>query len=163
MFGIPGLDPLGVAHSLFGIAALLLGLIVLLIRKGTRVHRRIGLAYGASMLLLNGTALMIYDLFGHFGPFHVAALVSLATVVAAFVPVLLRRPQGTWMKHHAALMCWSWVGLTAALLSEVATHLPGMDFGFGVVAATIAVVIGGAIMIRTRVPRIVAALAPKAR
>ena len=40
--------------------------------------------YVLSMLLLNITALMIYDLYGRFGPFHVASVISLATIGAGF-------------------------------------------------------------------------------
>ena len=53
MFGIPGLDGLGLIHTLFGLVALLAGCAVVIGRKGTRIHRRIGRAYVAAMLLLN--------------------------------------------------------------------------------------------------------------
>jgi uncharacterized membrane protein len=159
MLGIPGLDGLGLVHSLFGIAALLLGLLVLLCRKGTRYHRRIGQGYVLAMVLLNATALMIYDLYGRFGPFHVAALVSRATVVGGFIPAYLQRPRATWMRHHAAAMCWSYIGLLAAFVSEIATRVPGVRFGWGVVAATIGVVAVGAVLVRTRLPRILRAVA----
>jgi hypothetical protein len=91
MFGVPGLDPLGLVHALFGLTALVLGLSVILGRKGTRLHRRLGRDYLLAMVLLNATALAIYDLYGRFGPFHWAALGSLATLGAGFVPVFLRR------------------------------------------------------------------------
>src|SRR5688500_19000433 len=77
MFGIRGLDSFGLIHAGFGIIALVLGLVVVVLQKGTAWHRRAGLLYAAAMLLLNGTALAIYDLFGGFGPFHIVALVSL--------------------------------------------------------------------------------------
>ena len=51
------------------------------------------------MLLLNATALLIYNLFGHFGPFHIAALVSLCTVVAGLWSALRHRPG--WVTRHA--------------------------------------------------------------
>ena len=159
MFGIPGLDTFGLVHALIGVAALLLGLVVVLQRKGTRAHRRIGQAYVVSMVLLNATALMIYDLYGRFGPFHVAAAISLATVGAGFVPVYRRRPQTTWMSLHAMFMGWSYVGLVAAFISEIATHMPGVRFGTGVAVATFLAVAGGAIVIHTRVPKIVLTLA----
>jgi uncharacterized membrane protein len=110
MFGIRGLDPFGLVHALFGVAALILGLALLLRRKGTRVHRRIGQGYVLSMLLLNITALMIYDLYGRFGPFHVASVISAATIAAGFIPVYLRRPRTAWMQLHATFMCCSCVG-----------------------------------------------------
>jgi uncharacterized membrane protein len=159
MFGIRGLDPLGLLHALLGVAALAFGLALLLRRKGTRAHRRLGQAYVLSMLLLNVTALMIYDLFGRFGPFHVASVISLATVGAGFVPVYLRRPRGMWMQLHATFLSWSYVGLFAAFASEVTTRLPGVDFGPAVLAATAPVVVGGAILIHTRVPRSLMAFA----
>jgi uncharacterized membrane protein len=158
MFGIRGLDPFGLVHALLGVAALILGLAVLLRRKGTPVHRIIGRAYVLSMLLLNTTALMIYDLYGRFGSFHVAAVISLATVGAGFVPVYLRRPRRAWMQLHATFMCWSYVGLLAAFVSEVAVRVPRVGFGSAVIAATMVVVAGGAVLIHTRVPRILAAL-----
>ena len=155
MLGIPGLDGVGLVHTLFGFAALLLGFLVLMGRKGTPVHRRLGQSYAFAMIALNVTALLIYDLYGRFGPFHIAAVVSLATVLAGLVPVVLRRPRDTWMSLHATLMCWSYVGLFAAFVSEVATRVPGVRFGWGVVAATIAVVMVGAVLINGRVPTIV--------
>jgi uncharacterized membrane protein len=158
MFGIRGLDPFGLVHALLGVAALILGLAVLARRKGTRVHRRIGQGYVLSMLSLNVTAVMIYDLYGRFGPFHVASVISLATIGAGFVPVYFRRPRVAWMELHATFMCWSYVGLLAAFVSEVAVRVPGIGFGSAVIAATVIIVAGGAILIHTRVPRIVAAL-----
>jgi uncharacterized membrane protein len=154
MFGIRGLDPFGLVHALLGVVALILGLAVVLRQKGTRIHRRIGQGYVLSMLLLNGTALMIYDLYGRFGPFHVASVISLATIGAGIVPVYLRRPRIAWMQLHATFMCWSYVGLLAAFVSEVAVRVPGIGFGSAVIATTMIVMAGGAILIHTRVPRI---------
>ena len=158
MLGLPGLDGVGLVHTVFGSAALLLGFLVLMGRKGTLIHRRLGQSYVIAMIALNVTALLIYDLYGRFGPFHIAAVVSLATVLAGLIPVVFRRPRESWMRHHAALMCWSYVGLFAAFVSEIATRVPGVRFGWGVVAATIAVVIVGAVLINGRVPSIVRAV-----
>ena len=154
MFGIRGLDPFGLVHALLGVAALILGLAVVLRRKGTRVHRRLGQGYVLTMVLLNATALMIYDLYGGFGPFHVASMISLVTVAGGFVPVYLRRPRGGWIHLHAWFMCWSYVGLVAAFVSEVAVRVPGVGFGYAVIVATAVVVAGGAVLISRRVPRI---------
>lgn len=159
MFGIRGLDAFGLVHALLGIAALLFGLVVVLRRKGTRAHRRTGQAYVLSMLFLNVTGLMIYDLYGRFGPFHVAAAISLATVVAGFVPVYLRRPRMSWMAVHAIFMGWSYVGLLAAFISEIAVRVPGVRFGTAVIVTTALVMAGGALLIHTRVPKIVSRLA----
>jgi hypothetical protein len=62
------------------------------------------------------------------------------------------------MRLHATLMCWSYVGLFAAFVSEIATRVPGARFGWSVVAVTVAVVMVGAVLINGRVPTIVRAL-----
>src|SRR5688572_20218407 len=110
MAEIHGLDPVGTVHLFLGLLAVTLGLAVVVMRKGTVAHRRAGFFYAVVMVLLNATALMIYDLFGRFGPFHTLALVSLATLAAGVVPVWLRRPRA-WLELHARFMSWSYAGL----------------------------------------------------
>lgn len=144
------MNHLGLAHTALACIALALGAIVVMRRKGDRWHRTIGHLYVASMLGTNITALNIYRLFGQFGPFHVAALVSLATVVAALIPVLARRPRRRWFELHAYFMSWSYVGLVAAAVSEAAVRLPVVPFAPGAVAATLLVTLAGALVIHWR-------------
>ena len=138
---------LGWFHTTCALLALASGAAVLLRRKGTRSHRRLGWLYVASMLALNGTALMIYRLFGGFGPFHAAAIASLVTVIAGIVPAVRRRP-ANWVEHHYFWMTWSYVGLCAATVSEVATRTPGFRFWWAVLLGTVAVVAIGGRLIR---------------
>jgi uncharacterized membrane protein len=154
MLGIHGLDSFGLLHALIGVAALALGLAAVVPTKGTRQHRYIGRAYVASMMLLNLTGLAIYDLTGRFGPFHVAAIVSLATVAAGFMSALAHVGNTQWTTMHGIFMSWSYVGLLAALISEIAVRVPGVRFGLGVTVTTAVVVAGGAALIHIRVPRI---------
>ncbi len=142
----------GAVHLLFAIAALASGLFIVLRRKGTRTHRRVGRVYALSMIGLNVTALMIYRLTGTFGPFHVAALVSLLTIVGGVLPALRRRPRGGWIERHAYWMSWSYVGLVAAAASEAATRLPGSPFWWMVLLATLLVLVAGGRLIHTGVP-----------
>jgi uncharacterized protein (DUF2141 family)/uncharacterized membrane protein len=158
MVDICGLDPLGAVHASLGLLAVTLGLAVVAMRKGTAAHRRAGLLYAIVMVLLNATALMIYDLFGGFGPFHVLALVSLATVSAGVVPVWLRRPRG-WLDLHARFMSWSYAGLVAALFSEIGARVPGVGFTTGVVVPTAAVMLVAALLIHRRIPGLIARIA----
>jgi uncharacterized membrane protein len=74
----------GLAHVLAALAALVLGAVVVALRKGNRRHRWLGRAYLLSMLALNATALSVYELFGGFAPFHGLALFSLATVLSGY-------------------------------------------------------------------------------
>jgi uncharacterized membrane protein len=153
MLGIHDLDPFGLFHAAFGVIALMLGMGVLTLTKGTSTHRRIGIGYVASMVLLNITALWIFDLTGRFGPFHVAALVSLATLAAGYIPARQRRSHD-WIALHGTFMAWSYVGLVAAFIAEIAVRIPGVGFSTGVIAATVMTVAGGALLIHTQVPRL---------
>ena len=159
MLGIRGLDPFGAFHAGLGLVAIVLGMFVLFLQKGTPRHRWIGLAYLVSMVALNATALAIYDLFGRWGPFHNLALVSLLTVAAGVVPVWVRRPRGRWMGLHARCMAWSLAGVLAALFSEIGARIPGVGLAAGVIWPTAAVMVVAAVLIHTQVPRIVARLA----
>jgi uncharacterized membrane protein len=114
----------------------------------------IGRTYVAMMVLVNATALMIYDLTGRFGSFHVASLISVATVTAGVIPVVRRQPRPGWVEMHGTFMCWSYVGLIAAFTAEIITRVPGIRFGPAVIAATGTVMVIGGILIHTRVPRI---------
>jgi uncharacterized membrane protein len=149
MLGIRGLDVFGFLHALVGVAALLLGAAVLLLHKGTSTHRKLGLAYVLAMVSLNLTALSIFDLTGRFGPFHIAALISLATLLAGYAPARYRRPR-VWVELHGIFMGWSYVGLVAGFLAEIAVRVPG--FSPGVIAATVISVVGGGVLIHARVP-----------
>ena len=159
---------IGLTHTASAVAALVAGAAVLLTRKGTRRHRQLGWAYVASMLLLNVTALLIYRLFGRVGPFHVAAVFSLATVVAGTLAAIGARraranrnaaDRARAVERHYQWMTWSYVGLAAAAVSEIATRMPAlrprpdqwMMFTITVIAATILVlVIGGRLIRRLR-------------
>ena len=134
-------------HIVSAVSALIFGVCVLFARKGTRLHKQLGYAYFFNMLGLNITALFIYQLTGHFGPFHGAALVSLLTLWAGFIPAYLRLPHGRWLEFHYEFMNWSYVGLIAAGVSEAATRLPSAPFWPAVFASMFAVFLLGGISI----------------
>jgi len=137
------MSTLGWIHMVFGIVALLAGSAVVLLRKGSRWHRALGHVYLTSMISLNVTALFIYRLFGHFGPFHWLALSSLLTLMAGMVPVFTRRPKGLWLERHAIFINISFIGLVAATSAEITSRIPGLKEAFGpVVGLTSALVIG---------------------
>lgn len=151
---------IGQLHFVAALVALASGAWVLMRPKGGRAHRVPGWVYAGSMLLLNGTALVIYRLTGAFGPFHVAALVSLATLVAGVVPARRRLPATAWLDRHYSFMSWSYVGLCAAAVSETATRFTALraiardaglhaaGFWLIVAAATLVVVAVGSLLIR---------------
>ena len=111
----------GAMHYAAAIVALALGALVLAMPKGTLLHRTIGAGYVAAMLILNIAALAIYRLTGHFEPFHVLALLSLATIARGVAPAVRRRPG--WLLRHYWGMAWSYLALVAAACSEIMVRL----------------------------------------
>jgi len=74
-------------------------------------------------------------------------------VVMGWIPARRRRP-ARWIEHHAMWMSWSYVGLLAAAAAETLSRIPDTPFWGTVMAASLAVVAIGAVVIRVRVPRI---------
>jgi len=115
---------IGLIHFVVSIFALIFGTWVLVMRKGTETHRKVGYLYAISMILVIATAFMIYRLFGTFGIFHFAAAVSGITLAGGMIPVFLRKPKNSWLGLHFSFMYWSVFGLYAAFVAETAVRLP---------------------------------------
>ncbi len=144
---------MGLIHSVFGVAALILGTCVVFARKGTAVHKYAGRCFAVTMLLLNATGLLIYRLTGLFGPFHVAAIISLLTVCGGLWHAWRRRPG--WILPHAIFMSWAYCGLLAATAAEIAGRIPGWSFFWSVLLSSLLVIFAGGVMINRRVRGIV--------
>ncbi|WP_266365477.1 DUF2306 domain-containing protein [Tellurirhabdus rosea] len=110
--------PVSGLHVTAALLAVFFGTTVVLLPKGTRRHRQLGYAYVASMLVVNGTAFGIYELFGHFGVVHWGAVMSLLTLTGGMGMAILKQPAKNWRFWHEALMGWSVTGLYAAGLVE---------------------------------------------
>lgn len=149
-------NTLGAAHVTSAVVALALGLIVLVSVKGDALHRLFGAAYVGAMLVVNVTALGLYGLTGHFGPFHVLALLSLATVAAGTLAVLRRR--GAWLARHYQAMAYSYLGLWAAAAAEAVVRLkllgPSMGGARGAIAIGVAIALVFAAIGYLIVPRL---------
>ena len=153
------MNTIGWLHTVLAVSAMIAGAVMLLMQKGTRSHRRIGWFYVTTMVGLNVTALAIYRLSGRFGPFHVAAVVSLGTVLAGYVVVLRRRRYSDWLRRHYLWMTYSYVGLLAAAASEILTRMPAAPFWWAVALASALVFLVGAVMIRRHQEAILARFA----
>ncbi|MCZ6640007.1 MAG: DUF2306 domain-containing protein [Gammaproteobacteria bacterium] len=144
--------PLGLIHVLSAITAMLAGTAVMLVRKGTNRHLWVGRSYVVMMLATNASAMMIYELFGRFGPFHWMVLASSASWLAGYV-VVWRRKKG-WRYQHAYFMAGSYVGLMAAAAAEVATRVPGWSFWLTVVVSSMTVIFVGLYVMQRTIPKI---------
>ncbi|HZY42162.1 MAG TPA: DUF2306 domain-containing protein [Anaerolineae bacterium] len=146
------MSTLGMVHLAFALTALSAGTIVIATRKGTRYHRTFGHVYFTSNLAVNATALLIYNLTGRFNFFHVSALFSLAFTLLGMVPVITRRPRLHWLELHARFVTGSYVGIVAAAAAEVATRVPGWNFGAAAGITSLVVLLAGMYLIATRTP-----------
>jgi len=137
---------IGWFHTILAILAMVTGIVVILNKKGSNFHKKVGYIYVVSMLLMNLSSFFIIN-FGGFSIFHFFALVSLATVFGGIIPAIRRTKN--WYGYHYYFMSWSVVGLYCAFWSEVGTRFVRnmQEFWWAVLLATlITVFIGNHIM-----------------
>lgn len=126
---------IGWFHFVTAVLAMITGSIVLLNKKGTIFHKRIGYIYVTSMLLLNVSSFFIMS-FGSFSLFHFFAIVSLVSVFGGMLPTIKKGKN--WFGYHFYFMNWSVVGLFCAFWAEVGTRFVDnmKDFWWMVALAT---------------------------
>lgn len=133
--------PVGALHLITAFMSLFFGTAVLLLKKGTKLHRKLGYGYVASMLPMLITSFMLYNLFRGFGVFHIAAIVSTLTLIGGMIPIFTKRPAKSWLAYHFSFMYWSVLGLYGAFFSEIFTRIPETPF-FGMVGIASALTFG---------------------
>lgn len=115
------ISAVGAAHAAVGTMALAAGAMVLAMAKGTTQHRFAGRLYAAAILVINGTALSIYDMTGRPNVFHAIAVVNLATLAMGMLALRrwrrTRDPQD--LVAHQRRMAMNYVGLWMAFVTEV--------------------------------------------
>jgi len=150
---------IGLLHLIFSILALILGTIVLSSLKGTNKHKKIGYLYCFSMLGVNITAFMIYRLYNKFGIFHWMAIISLLTLIAGMLPMLIKKPK-SYITLHYNFMYWSVIGLYCAFAAETLVRIPDIVIDSGIpnstfykwtgIASGITMVIGAFLSIKNK-------------
>lgn len=117
-------DLTGLVHLVFSILSLVTGSFVLGLKKGTKLHKKIGYVYSISMIIVVATAFTMYNLFGTWGIFHWAAVVSTITLALGLIPILTKRPKKNYMSMHFSFMYWSVIGLYGAFMAEFLVRFP---------------------------------------
>jgi uncharacterized membrane protein len=144
--------PIGLAHLITALSAILIGALVVLSKKGTRKHRWLGRGYVGMLVAVNISAFLIYELFDGFGLFHWMALFSLLSVLAGYIPARSRQPG--WKIQHAYFMSGSYVGLVAALAAETLTRYISLPFFAAVATVSISVIVLGVLLMFRFIPRL---------
>lgn len=138
---------LGWFHLFTALMAMVAGAYILFTTKGTKRHRQVGYIYVVSMILVCGSAMMIYNLSGRFGIFHILAIVGFATLLAGMIPLLLKNINKGYKVFHLWFMYYSVIGLYAAFASELSVRIPEKPFFTMVGIATGAIFLFGSIFI----------------
>lgn len=114
------------AHLSTAIISLATGAVVLLAKKGTRLHKRMGYAFAIALFMTNLTAAGLYNLTGSFNFLHVFIVISMLSLAYGLWPVI-RRKSGNWYSQHVRGMTGASLGVWAAGLAELFIRvMPGM-------------------------------------
>ncbi|MAU14740.1 MAG: hypothetical protein CMH46_04280 [Muricauda sp.] len=137
---------IGVVHLISSCFALIFGTYILIAKKGTKQHIKIGYLYVIAMGILILTAFMIYRLFNGWGIFHYTTLLNLISIILGMVPIWIKKPVYKWKYLHFSFMYWSVIGLYAAFAAEILVRIPETPFFgmIGIATGTI-MLIGGII------------------
>jgi uncharacterized membrane protein len=100
------LFPLGWVHLVASLAALAVGILVLLRPKGTPVHRRLGRVYALALLVTNVKALGIYRRGLFFFP-HWLAIAALVVTTVGVLAAHFKVPRRAWLHVHLTCLLTS--------------------------------------------------------
>ena len=110
--------PIVVAHVLVALAALVLGPVMLLSRKGAAFHRAAGWTWVALMGATAASTFLIVGADGRYSFIHVQSVVTLV-----LLPIAVHAARTHAVRRHRALMLWLyWLMLVGAALF---TLVPG--------------------------------------
>lgn len=145
-------------HAGAALLAVLLGTVILLLRKGTRLHKGLGRIWIATMAVTALSSFLISEI-KMFGPYSLIHALSVLTFISLAGGVWYART-GNIVGHRSTMIS---LYVFALLLAGAFTLLPGRrmhavifaDGGLtaGLVAAGVAIMIGATLVIRRRVER----------
>ena len=109
----------GAFHVIMAITGLLTGAYLLLTAKGTKLHKSIGYVFTSALLIVNVSALFIYD-FNNGRPsvFHYLIIISLFCLLYGLYPMFKRPVIPNRIKRHFMGMAGAAIGLWAAGATE---------------------------------------------
>jgi len=109
----------GGIHVVFSIIGLITGGYILLARKGTGKHKKIGYVFSIALLIVNISALFIYDFNdGKISVFHFLIPVSLFFMIYGMYPMIIKSRKKNKLVRHIIGMNGAAIGLWAAGATE---------------------------------------------
>jgi len=118
----------GAVHFITASLGLLLGLGVLLLKPGSRLHKTAGYVFVPLLVLVNLSALFIHQLGFRWGPFHLIIPFSLWALYRGLKPFYQKAPMdyATKMRYHTSGMVAAALGLWAAFVAEFSVRTPAL-------------------------------------
>ena len=138
-------------HVTAASVALLVGFGVLWLPKGRVTHRASGAGYVVALVAVDVAALLQHRE-DAFGVFHGLAVISLVTLAVGIFPMLAGSRSRLTLNLHAYCMTWSYAGLVAAGLGQLAALLVEDALPLAVPTVIIATLGVSGAAIHTRVP-----------
>ena len=110
-------------HFVAALLAIVLGPVILMRRKGDQPHRWLGRIWVAAMLIVNISALTMYDISGRPNLFHIFAVLSLATMIPGFwaIRAFKKTRNRARLIQHQYFMVWAYFGLCMAGFWQMVT------------------------------------------
>ena len=116
--GFVDLTVAGWIHTVFSCIGILVGAEQVIRTRRDRLHRWLGYVYVVCMVVGDLAILTVFRFNGRFNVFHVGAIANLLCIFMALRPMLAMPRPPQWKLTHYMWICWSYVGLLAAALTE---------------------------------------------
>ena len=108
----------GLFHVITATIAMISAIIVLLSKKGTVFHKKVGYVYISCIVLLNISSFGVMEFVkGQPGPFHFGAIISLIFTALGIIPAI-RKTNKNWLRKHYYYINGSVIGLFSAFFVE---------------------------------------------
>src|SRR4051812_4063588 len=104
----------GVIHFISAVIGLPLGLGILFLKPGSKLHKQAGYVFIPVLILVNLSALFIHEMGMRFGPFHILIPFSLYSLFMGVRPLYSKMEREEKLKYHIRGMLAAALGLWAA-------------------------------------------------
>ena len=115
---------IGLVHFISAVIGLPLGLGILFLIPGSRIHKRFGYIFISVLIVVNISALFIHQMGKPFGPFHILIPFSLYSLFMGVKPLYKKMDRNKKLKYHIRGMLAAALGLWAAFFAELVARTP---------------------------------------
>lgn len=124
----------GLIHFITATIGLILGLGILFLKPGSKIHKISGYIFIPILLTVNISVLFVHEMGMTFGPFHFIIPFSLYFLFLGVKPFLFKMTGQQKIKTHIRGMVGAALGLWAAFCAELVARTPSLSkflFSFG--------------------------------